>query len=316
MKIAFLEPLGVDAKWLEETIRRHVGSDHDITYYNDRVTDTETLVQRSAGADAVVLTNFRYGRDVMSRCPDLKMICVAFTGFDHVDMDYCNEHGITVSNCAGYSTSAVADVVFALVIDLARNIIECDKRCRVGGTKDGLVGFELEGKKFGVIGTGAIGSRVAKIAEAFGCEVLAYSRTKRDIPGVRFVDMDTLLKESDIVSLHVPQNDSTKGMIGERELKMMKRTALLINTARGPVVDSHALAAALGDGTIAGAGIDVYDSEPPLSSDEPLITASNTICTPHIAFASHQAFMKRAEIVGDDLASWLKGEPKNVVSKK
>ena len=249
----------------------------------------------------------------MESCPSLKMVCVAFTGVDHVDIDYCREKGITVCNCAGYSTSAVADIVFAMVISLARNIIPCQDKARNGGTKDGLVGFELDGKTFGIIGTGAIGTRVAKIANAFGCKVIAYSRTKKDLPDVEFVTMEELLKKSDIVSLHVPQTPETTGLIGKEQLELMKPEAILINTARGPVVDSAALAAALKNGTIAAAGVDVFNCEPPLPAEEPLLAAPNTLLTPHIAFASHQAFEKRADIVAENIKCWLEGKPQNVI---
>ncbi len=313
MKIVFLEPLGISQEALETTINSYVPGEHEIVYYPDRVEDTETLIKRSKDADVVVLSNFKYGSDVMENCLNLKMVCVAFTGVDHVDLEYCKAHDITVCNCSGYSTVAVADIVFALVINLARNILPCDTKCRAGGTKDGLVGFELEGKTFGIIGLGAIGQRVAKIANAFGCNVIAYNRSQKNIENVRQVSMEELLKISDIVSLHVPQTKNTIGLIGEKELSMMKPTAMLINTARGPVVDSKALAAALKDGTIACAGIDVFDKEPPLDLDDPLLAAPNTIVTPHIAFASHQAFEKRAHIVGENIAKWLDGKPQNLV---
>lgn len=313
MKIAFLEPLGIPTEKLDALVRASIGPEHELVYWPDRKTDAETLVKRCQGAEAVVLSNFPFRREVIERCGDLKYICVAFTGVDHVDLDYCRQRGITVSNCAGYSTVAVADLVFGLVIALARNILPCDSRCRTGGVKDGLVGFELEGKTFGIIGAGAIGSRVARIASAFGCRVLAYSRTQKKLPGVEFVDMDTLLSESDIVSLHVPQKADTLGLIGKEELSRMKSTALLINTARGPVVDTGALADALKAGTIAGAGVDVFDCEPPVPVENPLFGAPNLVCTPHVAFASQQAFEKRASIVANNLAAWLKGVPQNMV---
>lgn len=313
MKIAFLEPLGIPQEALDAAVRAAVGAEAELVYYPDRQTDTETLVRRCEGADAVVLSNFPFRAEVMERCPGLKFVCVAFTGVDHVDVDYCRAHGIAVSNCAGYSTVAVADLVFGMAIALARNILPCDARCRSGGVKDGLVGFELEGKTFGVVGTGAIGRRVARIANAFGCRVLAWSRTRRELPGVEYVDFDTLLRESDIVSLHVPQTAETAGLIGEAELKKMKKSAFLINTARGPVVQSTALAAALRDGEIAGAAVDVFDKEPPLDPADPLLHAPNLLCTPHIAFATRQAFEKRAAIVGENLAAWLRGAPINKI---
>ena len=313
MKIAFLEPLGIPQEALDAAVRAAVGAEAELVYYPDRQTDTETLVRRCEGADAVVLSNFPFRAEVMERCPGLKFVCVAFTGVDHVDVDYCRAHGIAVSNCAGYSTVAVADLVFGMAIALARNVLPCDARCRSGGVKDGLVGFELEGKTFGVVGTGAIGRRVARIANAFGCRVLAWSRTRRELPGVEYVDFDTLLRESDIVSLHVPQTAETAGLIGEAELKKMKKSAFLINTALGPVVQSAALAAALRDGEIAGAAVDVFDKEPPLDPADPLLHAPNLLCTPHIAFATRQAFEKRAAIVGENLAAWLRGETINKI---
>ena len=312
MKIAFLEPLGIPQSELEETVRAAVGAGPELVFYPDRKTDADTLIARCAGADAVVLSNFPLRREVLEKCPQLKMICVAFTGVDHVDLEYCREKGVTVCNCAGYSTVAVADLVFGFVVALARNLLPCDERCRTGGVKDGLVGFELEGKTFGVIGAGAIGTRVARIANAFGCRVLAYSRTKKEIDGVTFVDLETLLRESDIVSLHVPQTKETVGMIGGAEFSLMKPTALFINTARGPIVETAALAAALQNGTIAGAGVDVFDTEPPIDEGNPLLKAPHLVCTPHVAFATHEAFRKRAVIVAENLAAWLSGAPQNL----
>lgn len=313
MKIVFLEPLGIPNTELDAAVRPLVGAEAELVYYPDRRTDAATLVERAQGADAVVLSNFPFRREVIEQLPALKMICVAFTGVDHVDVDCCRERGITVCNCSGYSTVAVADLVFGLVLSLARNIPQCDTRCRQSGTKDGLVGFELEGKTFGIIGLGAIGTRVAMLANAFGCRVLAYNRSAKSVPGVEQVDMDTLLRESDIVSLHVPQNKSTIGLIGKTELAKMKPTAFLINAARGPVVDTGALAEALKNGTIAGAGVDVFDVEPPVPADNPLFSAPHLVCTPHVAFASRQAFEKRAVIVGQNLAAWMKGQPQNVI---
>lgn len=313
MKVTFLEPLGISREKLQAMAEEALGGRAEVTYYDTRIEDVEGLIQRSQGADCVVLSNFKYGREVISRCPDLKMICVAFTGVDHVDVEYCRERGIAVCNCAGYSTVAVADLVFGFIIDLVRNVIPCDKVVRQGGTKAGLVGYELEGKKLGVVGAGAIGRRVILIAQAFGCQVYAYSRTKKEIEGVTFVSLDELLETCDIVSLHVPLNDSTRGLIGEEQLKKMKNSAVLINTARGPVVDSQALAKALKEGVIAGAAVDVFEMEPPVPADHVLFEAPNLIATPHVAFASQQAFEKRAVIVCGNIKKWLDGEPQNLV---
>lgn len=313
MKLVILEPLGIPMSELEDMAKRTLKDTIDITMYDNRKEDIPTLIERSKDADIVVLSNFKYPKEVISSCPKLKMICVAFTGVDHVDIEYCREQGITVCNCAGYSTSAVADLVFGMVINLSRNIIACDKTIRKGGTKDGLIGFELEGKNFGIIGAGAIGQRTAQIANAFGCNVYAYSRTIRNIENVNFTDLDTLLSTCDIVSLHVPLNDSTRGMISKEKLELMKPTSILINTARGPVVDSTSLAEALNNGTIAAAGVDVFETEPPIADNHPLLTAKNILLTPHIAFASQQAFEKRAVIVFDNIVNYLNGNPVNVI---
>ena len=291
---------------MKEKIVAKIGTQHDLIFYPDRKEDAATLVERSQGADIVVLSNIPYRKDVIEKCPALKKICVAFTGVDHIDLAYCAECGIEVKNCAGYSTVAVADLAFGLVLSLARNIPACDRACRDGKTKDGLVGFELAGKKFGIVGLGAIGSRVADIAHAFGCEVFAYTRTPKTHPNVTLVDKETLFRTCDIVSLHTPLNDSTRGLVGEKELSWMKPTAYLINTARGGVVDTPALVDALRNHRIAGAGIDVFDMEPPIPSDYQLNKLPNVVVTPHVAFATKQAFEKRALIIADNLAGWTR----------
>lgn len=315
MKIAVLEPLGIPEADLRSLILNAAGdADVELITYTDRKEDEATLTERSGDADVVVVSNIAYPASVMEKNPNLKYVCVAFTGYDHVDMAYCREHGIQVSNCAGYSTVAVADLVFGLLLDVYRNISVLNSQVRSGGTKDGLVGPELEGKRFGVIGAGAIGTRVMRIASAFGCEVVAYSRTVKDIEGVSFVGLDELLSTSDVVSLHVPQTPETTGMIGKDQIALMKPSAVLINCARGPIVNSQALADALNEGRIAGAGIDVLEMEPPFPADHPLLNAKNAIVTPHVAFASNEAMQKRAVIVADNIASYLAGDTNNLVS--
>ena len=313
MKLVIIEPLGVNDDKLLAIAKDMLPSDIEIVYYNTRITDTETLIERGKDADIIAVSNLPMNADVINGCKNLKMLSVAFTGVDHIAMDTCRANGVLVSNCAGYSTAAVADLVFGMVIALYRNMIPCNQAVRKSGTKDGLVGFELEGKKFGIIGTGAIGLRVAAIALAFGCEVFAYSRTKKEVPGITYVDMDTLLSTCDIVSLHTPLNPQTRGLIGKNQLALMKPSALLINTSRGPVVDSEALAGALNAEKIAGAGVDGFEMEPPVPESHPLLTAKNVVATPHVAFATKEALEKRAVIVFDNIAKWTKGEPQNVM---
>lgn len=313
MKLVIIEPLGVNDEKLLAMAKDMLPEEVEIQYYNTRVTDTETLIERGKDADIIAVSNLPMNADVINGCKNLKMLSVAFTGVDHIAMDACKANGVLVSNCAGYSTVAVADLVFGMVISLYRNMVACNEVVRKEGTKNGLVGFELEGKKFGVIGTGAIGLRVAAIANAFGCEVYAYSRTKKDIPGITYVDKETLLSTCDIVSLHTPLNAETKGLIGKDELALMKPSALLINTSRGPVVDSEALADALNNGRLAGAGIDVFEMEPPVPADHVLLNAKNVLATPHVAFATKEALEKRAVIVFDNIEKWVKGTPQNVM---
>ena len=313
MKLVIIEPLGVDDEKLLSMAREALPDSVDIQYYNTRVTDTETLIERGKDADIIAVSNLPLNADVIRGCENLKMLAVAFTGVDHIAMDVCREKGITVCNCSGYYNAAVADLVFGMIVALYRNLPACGQAVRNGGTKDGLIGFELEGNKFGVVGTGAIGLKVAAVAQAFGCQVYAYSRTKKDIPGITYVDLDTLLSTCDIISLHTPLNDGTRGMIGKAQLDLMKPSALLINTSRGPVVDSAALADALNSGKIAGAGIDVFEGEPPIAKDHPLLTAKNVIATPHIGFATKEALVKRAVIVFDNIVKWMDGTPQNVM---
>ena len=313
MKLVIIEPLGVEDEKLLQMAKEALPESVEITYYNTRVADTDALIERGKDADIIAVSNLPLNADVIRGCANLKMLAVAFTGVDHIAMDVCRERGITVCNCSGYSNAAVADLVFGMIVALYRNLPACGQAVRNGKTKDGLIGFELEGKKFGVVGTGAIGLKVAAVAQAFGCQVYAYSRTKKEIPGITYVDLDTLLAECDIVSLHTPLNDGTRGLINGERLAKMKPNAVLINTSRGPVVDSAALAEALNSGKIAGAGIDVFEGEPPIPADHPLLTAKNVIATPHIGFATKEALVKRAVIVFDNIVKWMAGTPQNVM---
>lgn len=313
MKIVVIEPLGVEQEKLLEIAAGCLDAKAEIVYHDTRTTDTTSLIERGEDADVIVVSNLPLNREVIEGCKNLKLISVAFTGVDHIAVDACRERGIMVCNSAGYSTAAVADLVFGFIIGLYRHIIACDQRTRSSQTKDGLIGYELEGKTFGIIGTGAIGLRVAQIAKAFGCQVYAYSRTPKEADGIIYTDLDELLRISDIVSLHVPLTEATKGLINGEKLSLMKKNAILINTARGPVVDSDDLATALNNGTIAGAGIDVFEIEPPISTEHPLLGAKNVIVTPHIAFATKEALIKRGKIVFENVQKWIDGIPQNVI---
>lgn len=314
MLIKVLEPLGIPQKDLEEKILKAVGDKAEVVFYPDRQTDLETLIERSKDADAVVLSNFPYPKEVIEASPQLKYINVAFTGFDHVDMEAAKAQGIKVSNASGYSTQAVAELVIGNAIALYRKLKECDKTVREGGTSAGLMGLELEGKRFGIIGLGAIGTRVAELAKAFGCEVVAYNRSPKEVAGVEMLDLDSLLQSADIISLHLPSNADTKGLINAEKIGLMKDSAIFINAARGPIVDSQALADALNADKLAGAAVDVFDVEPPIPADEPLMKAKNCLLAPHIGFLTLEAMYKRADIVAENLKAYLAGEPINLVN--
>lgn len=221
MKLVIIEPLGVENEKLLEIAEEKISKDVEIVYYDTRVTDTETLIERGKDADILVVANLPLSEEVIEGCEKLKLLSVAFTGVDHIPLELCKKKGICVCNCAGYSTAAVSDLVFGMLISLYRRIAQCDTAVRNQGTKDGLVGFELEGKKFGIVGAGAIGTRVARIAKAFGCEVYAYSRTPKEIEGVKFVTLEELLSVCDVVSLHVPLNQETTHLINKEKLALM-----------------------------------------------------------------------------------------------
>lgn len=310
MRVVLLEPLGVEKEKILALAKQIEDNGHDFILYDEKPKDTAALVERAKEADAVILANLSFPEKAIKECENLKLISVAFTGMDHIGVEYCSNKGIAVANAAGYSTVSVAELTFGLIISVLRNITKCDIATREGKTKDGLIGFELCGKTLGIVGTGAIGLRVAQIGRAFGCKLIGYSRTKKEEAeslGLKYVDLDELMSESDIVTLHVPLTDSTKNLINKERLSLMKPTSILVNTARGPVIDNEALAEALTKGNIAGAGIDVFDIEPPLEHDYAILKAPNTVITPHVAFATKEALERRAEIAFDNVITWLKG---------
>lgn len=316
MNIVLAEPLGVNQNLIEDFAEKLSQMGHSFTAYNTLPADQKDLGNRIKDADAVMIANYPMRKEAILEAEKLRYINIAFTGVDHVDIDICREKGINVSNASGYSDVAVAELAFSMMLSLSRNVLQCDEATRHGRTKAGLIGTELYGKTLGVIGAGKIGSTVMKIALAFGCEVITYSRTVKpelELIGVTFVSLEELMSRSDIVSIHVPANDSTRGLINAQMLGLMKENAILINTARGPIVDSAALADALNDGKIAGAGIDVFEMEPPIPEDHPLVTAKNTLLTPHVAFATKEALERRAAIVFDNTFAWLNQEIKNKI---
>ena len=305
MKIVFLEPLGLSVEAIKKATQPLVDASHEVVIYPDKNPDTAELIRRAADADVVVESNMPLRKDFLDACPKLKMLSIAFTGLDHIDMEECARRGIVVKNAAGYSTNAVAELAFAMMIGLYRKMAENDKITREAERGGIMPGLEIAGKTMGIIGAGNIGQRVAEIAKAFGCRVLMWNRTPKTIDGVTFVDKETLLKEADIVTLHIALNSETRDFITAKELSLMKPTSVLINTARGPVVNEQDLANALNNGVIAGAAVDVYSTEPPVKKDNPVLSAKNTLLLPHVGFATKEAFEKRLKIVVDNVLQWL-----------
>ena len=301
MNIVCVEPLGISPEHFEELKNEFASQGHSFNYYLDRKEDASTLTTRMKEADIAIISNIKLPAAVLEQCTHLRYLSIAFTGLDHIDLDYCKTHNIKVQNAAGYSTTAVSELAIGMMLDILRQITHFDGTIRQGEGRGAFLGRELRGKTVGVVGTGAIGTAVIRLLTAFGCKVLAYNRSKHaDVVnlGAQYTDLDTLI--------HVPMTAETHHLISRERLAMMKRSAILINTARGNVVDIPALAEALTSGTIAGAAVDVYEQEPPLPIDHPLLKAPHCICLPHIAYASREAFDIRADIVFDHVRNFLR----------
>ena len=295
----------------------------DVTSYANTVTEQE-VAERVGDADIVVCNKSPMRESTLKNCPNVKLICELATGFDNCDLAYCKSRGIQVRNVVDYSTGMVAQHTFTLALALSQKLMHYDNYVKSGqyGAQDRFSNFdvpfyELEGKTWGIVGMGNIGRRVAKLATAFGCKVIFTSitgkSTCRDYPQV---DKDTLLAESDFLSLHCPLSDLSRNFIDKDALKKMKKTAYLINVARGPVVNNHDLYDALMTGKIAGAGLDVLEKEP-IQVTNPLSLIQDSgklIITPHLAWASVEARTRCVQGVYDNVASFLRGEARNVVN--
>lgn len=318
MRVKLLEPLNIPSEQIEKFGKEIEDLGHEFVYYDEKTTDPKELAERSKDADIVMIANNPYPKEAIDANEDLKLINVAFTGVDHVKVDEANNTDVLISNAAGYADQAVAELVIALVLDLYRGVSYGNKTIRQEDYPGPFQGREIAGKKVGIVGTGNIGMRAARLFKAFGADLVGYNRDELEEAkelGMEYLELEDLMKESDIVSLHLPLDSSTRGMISKEMIELMKEDAILINTARGPVVDNDALADALNQGLIAGAGVDVFDMEPPIPQDYKLLKAKNTILTPHVAFLSDEAMERRARIAFDNTISFLKGEPQNIIER-
>lgn len=304
-----------------------LGSDTPLDVLNDLgnvmvyecSTPTEAT-ERVSDADVIILNKVKITREVIDHAKKLKLICVFATGYDNIDVSYAREKGIAVCNVPGYSTDSVALFTIATVLNLFTRIDEYREFVSSGeyervGLPNRLIPVyhELKGKKWGIVGYGNIGRAVAKIAQAFGCEILANKRTPTD--EVKCVDIDTLCRESDIITLHCPLNDGTRGIINKERLALMKKSAVIVNEARGAVIDEAAVAEALAQGRIAGFGSDVYSKEPfdhthPFNKIKDM---KNCYLTPHAAWGSYESRARCISIIADNIRAYYDGKIKNRV---
>lgn len=287
-------------------------------------TAPDKIVERAKGAEILIINKTVIDKALLDALsPELKYIGLQSTGYNVVDCEYARELGITICNIPAYSTNAVAQLVFAFILQIT-NEVTLHSNAVMSGEWCSCPDFcfwkrpltELDGKTIGIIGFGSIGQRVAAISEAFGMNVLAFNprtKDKGDLKKIKFVDMDTLLAESDIVTCHCPLTPQTEGLINKENISKMKKSAILINTSRGPVVDEQALADALNNDMLMAAGLDVLKVEP-ARKDNPLLNAKNCYITPHIAWAAKETRARLLKILEENIVAYLNGKPQNVVN--
>ncbi len=285
-----------------------------------QTTDAENVAKRIADCDVVIINKVKLYSENLAYAKNLKLICVAATGFDNIDIKYCKENNIAICNVVGYSTDSVAQITVALALSLINHLPEYTEYIKDGSYSAGNVAnrlipvyHELSSKVWGIVGLGNIGRKVAQIARAFGCRVIACKRT----PDKEFecVDIDTLCKNADIISIHVPMSEATRELINRERIGMMKRDAIVVNVARGAVTDEKALAQAIKNHKLGGLGSDVYSSEP-FRAEHPFyeIRNFNNVClTPHMAWGAYEARVRCVNEICANIEAFLKGERRNRV---
>lgn len=314
MKIVFLDAstLGAD---IDLSLYKKYG---ELTVYQS--TAQEEFADHVADSDVVIINKLKVGRHNLPACPSVKLICVTATGYDNIDTEYCKEKGIAVCNVVGYSTQNVAQLTVAMALSLICHLGEYNRSVADGTYSRGTVAniltpvyHEIYGKTWGIVGYGNIGKQVGTVAKALGCKVIVHKRT--EIEGEECVDIDTLCKESDIISVHTPLNDGTRGLISRERIAMMKNDAIFINVARGAVVDEAALTDAILNKKIGGIGVDVYSKEP-FPTDHPYASIAgrdNVIFTPHMAWGSYEARVRCCDEIALNIEAFLAGERRNRV---
>lgn len=322
--------------WEREAVSREL-ADLDLAFHDDPLSSENCHLARDAAVISVFIRS-RLDAEAIDCLPDLRLIVTRSTGFDHVDLAACDRRGIPICNVPFYGENTVGEHTFALILALSRNVHKAYQRTSRGDfTLEGLRGWDLKGRTIGVVGAGSIGLHVIRIAKGFGMEVLAHdareSHLMAEVLGFRYVPLDELLARSDIVTLHVPYNARTHHLIDREALQKMKRGALLINTARGAVVDTAALLWALDEGILGGAGLDVLEGEQLISEEKELLSDQvaedklrvllqnhllmhrpDVVVTPHIAFYSQEALQRIIDVTVGNVRAWLRGHPENVVN--
>lgn len=313
MKIVVLDAGTVDPSGISWERLEALGK---LTVYKS--TPPELVIERIGDAPIIVCTRTRIRREVFERCPSLRYVGLFATGYNSIDIQAASEHGVAVCNVPGYSTEAVAQFVFALLLEICHHVTAFDQMVRTGRWEEApacyasaLPLIELRDKTMGIVGMGDIGYRTAQIAEAFGMRVLGTRRhpdPAMETKAIRFADFDTLLRESDVISIHCPLFPETRNLIDREAIEKMKDGAILINTARGPILNERDVADALSSGKLAAAGVDVLSAEPP-REDNPLLHAKNCIVTPHIAWAPRETRQRLTEMVAENIEAFLQGRP-------
>ncbi len=290
----------------------------DLTVYPS--TSPQEIEAHLNNVHVAILNKIKLGEAQLSKARDLKLICIAATGFDNVDVDYCRSHGIAVCNVVGYSTQSVAQITLTMALSLMTHLTEYTQMVRNGDyTKKGIanclepVYHEIAGKTWGIVGFGNIGRQVGAVAKAMGCRVLVNKRTP--VEDWDCVDLEQICRESDILSIHTPLNDSTRGLMDDAHIRMMKPTAILINVARGAVTDESALTDAILENRLGGIGIDVYTTEP-FPTDHPyqkIRHLPNVCLTPHMAWGGYETRVRLMQEMAQNIEAFLRGERRNRV---
>ncbi len=313
-QVVFLDRLSLKAR-----VRKPACAE---AYVEHDKTSADQIVERLASATVAITNKVPLRAETLAKLPNLKMIAVAATGYDVIDVPYCREHGIAVANIRNYAVHTVPEHAFALILALRRSLLAYRADVEAGEWQraDQFCFFthpigDLHGSTLGIIGEGAIGQGTAAVARGFGMNVLFADHEPPKMPGVEFTPLDEVLARSDVLSLHCPLTPATRNLIGLEQMRRMKRNALLINTSRGGLVDEAALIQALDEGLIAGAGFDVLTTEPP-KHGHPLLDVRrhNFILTPHVAWASDGAMQFLADQLIDNIERWAEGRPQHLVT--